>query len=95
MFPEFNVKFKGLNKESKYLIAMDIIPVDSNQYKFHDSKWVIAGSGDPEMPKPINVHPDSLATGEHWMTKGANFDKIKVTTDVTNRHGYVSSFFKG
>jgi hypothetical protein len=95
MFPAFKVKFKGLDKASKYLIALDIIPVDSNRYKFHNSKWMIAGTGDPEMPKPINVHPDSLANGEHWMTKGANFHKIKVTNNITDRHGYVSPFPKG
>uniref|UniRef100_A0AC34RF74 T-box domain-containing protein n=1 Tax=Panagrolaimus sp. JU765 TaxID=591449 RepID=A0AC34RF74_9BILA len=88
MFPAFKVKFKGLDKQSKYLIALDIIPVDSNRYKFHNSKWMVAGSGDPEMPKPINVHPESLATGEHWMNKGANFHKIKVTNNITDRHGY-------
>uniref|UniRef100_A0A7E4UWP8 T-box domain-containing protein n=1 Tax=Panagrellus redivivus TaxID=6233 RepID=A0A7E4UWP8_PANRE len=95
MFPAFKVKFKGLDKQSKYLIALDIIPVDANRYKFHNSKWMVAGTGDPEMPKPINVHPESLATGDHWMTKGANFHKIKVTNNITDRHGYVSMFPKG
>ena len=27
---------------------MDIISADDNRYKFHNSKWMVAGKADPE-----------------------------------------------
>ena len=30
---------------------------------------MVAGKADPEMPKRMYIHPDSPATGEHWMQK--------------------------
>ena len=33
------------------------------------SQWMVAGKADPEMPKRMYIHPDSPATGEHWMQK--------------------------
>ena len=59
MFPAFKVKFSGLDKNAKYVVMLDIIAVDENRYKFHNSKWMIASKGDPEMPKPLNIHPES------------------------------------
>ncbi len=42
---------------------MDIQAADSHRYKFHNSKWMVAGNADPEMSKRLYVHPDSPATG--------------------------------
>ena len=33
---------------------------------------MVAGKADPEMPKRMYIHPDSPATGEHWMQKVIN-----------------------
>lgn len=54
---------------------------------------MVAGKADPEMPKRMYIHPDSPATGEHWMAKGANFNKLKLTNNMSDKHGYVSAFF--
>ncbi|VDK51787.1 unnamed protein product [Gongylonema pulchrum] len=69
---------------------MDIVPADECRYKFHNSRWMVAGKADPEMPKRMYIHPDSPATGEHWMAKGANFHKLKLTNNISDKHGFVS-----
>ena len=69
---------------------MDIIPVDDCRYKFHNSRWMVAGKADPEMPKRMYIHPDSPATGEHWMQKSVSFHKLKLTNNISDKHGYVS-----
>lgn len=90
IFPAFKVKLSGLDKRSKYILLMDIVPADECRYKFHNSRWMVAGKADPEMPKRMYIHPDSPATGEHWMTKGANFHKLKLTNNISDKHGFVS-----
>lgn len=91
IFPAFKVKVLGLDRRSKYILLMDIVPGDECRYKFHNSRWMVAGKADPEMPKRMYIHPDSPATGEHWMHKGANFHKLKLTNNISDKHGFVSA----
>lgn len=93
IFPAFKVKLSGLDKRSKYILLMDIVPADECRYKFHNSRWMVAGKADPEMPKRMYIHPDSPANGEHWMAKGANFHKLKLTNNISDKHGFVSLNF--
>jgi hypothetical protein len=51
---------------------MDVQAADSHRYKFHNSKWMMAGNADPEMSKRLYVHPDSPATG-YFKTKAHLF----------------------
>ncbi|CAJ0941904.1 unnamed protein product, partial [Mesorhabditis belari] len=88
IFPAFKVKLSGLDKKSKYTLLMDIVPADECRYKFNNSRWMVAGKADPEMPKRMYIHPDSPATGEHWMAKGANFHKLKLTNNMADKHGF-------
>jgi hypothetical protein len=64
IFPAFKIKVTGLNPQAKYVFLMDIQAADSHRYKFHNSKWMVAGNADPEMSKRLYVHPDSPATGD-------------------------------
>ena len=43
MFPPYKVKTSGLDKRAKYILLMDIVPADDCRYKFHNSRWMIAG----------------------------------------------------
>ena len=52
----------------------------------------MAGKADPEMPKRMYIHPDSPATGEQWMQKVVSFHKLKLTNNISDKHGLVSSF---
>ncbi|CAD5219935.1 unnamed protein product [Bursaphelenchus xylophilus] len=88
MFPSVKVKIKGLDPKSKYFVMLDIVAVDQHRYKFHNSKWGLAGKADPEVHKPIHVHPDSPQDGETWMKKGASFSRVKVTNNMTNKNEF-------
>ena len=51
----------------------------------------MAGKADPEMPKRMYIHPDSPATGEQWMQKVVSFHKLKLTNNISDKHGLVSA----
>lgn len=57
------------------------------------SRWMVAGKADPEMPKRMYIHPDSPSTGEQWMQKVVSFHKLKLTNNISDKHGYVSQHF--
>ena len=95
MFPSLKVRVRGLNKKAKYIMMMDIVPNDNCRYKFHNSRWMVAGKADPELPRRTCIHPDSPATGEQWMTRpGISFHKLKLTNNISDTNGHVScSYF--
>ncbi|CAF1548532.1 unnamed protein product, partial [Adineta ricciae] len=88
IFPAFKVKVTGLNPQAKYVFLMDIQAADAHRYKFHNSKWMVAGNADPEMSKRLYVHPDSPATGEQWMSKSVSFHKLKLTNNLSDKNSY-------
>lgn len=57
---------------------------------FSCSRWMVAGKADPEMPKRMYIHPDSPSTGEQWMQKVVSFHKLKLTNNISDKHGFVS-----
>ena len=56
---------------------------------------MVAGKADPEMPKRMYIHPDSPATGEQWMQKVVSFHKLKLTNNISDKHGFVSTPARG
>lgn len=58
---------------------------------FGCSRWMVAGKADPEMPKRMYIHPDSPSTGEQWMQKVVSFHKLKLTNNISDKHGFVST----
>uniref|UniRef100_A0A673J1F1 T-box transcription factor TBX2b-like n=1 Tax=Sinocyclocheilus rhinocerous TaxID=307959 RepID=A0A673J1F1_9TELE len=90
MFPPFKVRINGLDKKAKYILLMDIVAADDCRYKFHNSRWMVAGKADPEMPKRMYIHPDSPATGEQWMAKPVAFHKLKLTNNISDKHGFIT-----
>nr|XP_033494546.1 T-box transcription factor TBX2b-like isoform X1 [Epinephelus lanceolatus] len=88
MFPAFKVRVDGLVAAAKYILLMDIVAVDDCRYKFHNSRWVVAGKADPEMPKRMYIHPDSPSKGEQWMSKPVAFHKLKLTNNISDKHGF-------
>ncbi|XP_051887919.1 T-box transcription factor TBX3a isoform X2 [Pristis pectinata] len=90
MFPPFKVRCTGLDKKAKYILLMDIVAADDCRYKFHNSRWMVAGKADPEMPKRMYIHPDSPATGEQWMSKVVTFHKLKLTNNISDKHGFIT-----
>ncbi len=47
MFPIFKVSITGLDPTSKYIVYMDVVPVDNHRYKHHNSQWIITGAAEP------------------------------------------------
>ncbi|XP_042355767.1 T-box transcription factor TBX2b-like [Plectropomus leopardus] len=88
MFPAFKVRVDGLVPTAKYILLMDIVAVDDCRYKFHNSRWVVAGKADPEMPKRMYIHPDSPSKGDQWMSKPVAFHKLKLTNNMSDKHGF-------
>ena len=39
----------------------------------------------------LYVHPDSPASGAHWMKSDVTFNKVKLTNNNMDQHGHVSS----
>merc|ERR1711971_34272 len=73
MFPQMKFRVSGLDAKAKYILLLDVVATDDLRYKFHNSRWIVAGKADPEMPKRMYIHPDSPATGEQWMQKVVSF----------------------
>ena len=93
MFPSFKIRVSGLNSKSKYVMLMDIKPKDDCRYKFHNSRWMVAGKADPELPPRFYIHPDSPSTGEQWMNRPSiSFHKCKLTNNIADPNGHVSIF---
>ncbi|XP_061586193.1 T-box transcription factor TBX2-A-like [Cololabis saira] len=88
MFPPLKARCSGMDRKAKYIVLMDIVAADECRYKFHNSRWIVAGKADPEMPKRMYIHPDSPATGEQWMSKVVNFHKLKLTNNISDKHGF-------
>ena len=89
MFPQMKFKMSGLDAKAKYILLLDVVAADDFRYKFHNSRWIVAGKADPEMPKRMYIHPDSPATGEQWMQKVVSFHKLKLTNNLSDKHGLV------
>ncbi|XP_024885743.1 T-box transcription factor TBX1 isoform X1 [Temnothorax curvispinosus] len=98
MFPTFQDGFGdrqcrlfGLDPNTEYLMVMDFIPCDDKRYRyaFHSSAWVVAGRADPVSPPRIHVHPDSPASGAHWMKQPISFDKLKLTNNQLDDNGHI------
>lgn len=88
----FQCRLFGLEPNTEYLLVMDFVPCDDKRYRyaFHSSAWVVAGRADPVSPPRIHVHPDSPASGAHWMKQPVSFDKLKLTNNQLDDNGHVS-----
>ncbi|NXJ89473.1 TBX4 factor, partial [Corythaixoides concolor] len=95
MFPSYKVKVTGMNPKTKYILLIDIVPADDHRYKFCDNKWMVAGKAEPAMPGRLYVHPDSPATGAHWMRQLVSFQKLKLTNNHLDPFGHVRAMFPG
>nr|VZI24100.1 unnamed protein product [Spirometra erinaceieuropaei] len=91
MFPVVRISFTGLKPTTKYLVLMDIVPVDSKRYRYayHRSSWLVAGKADPDVQQRCYVHPDAPFLGEQLSKQAVSFEKLKLTNNVMDKHGYI------
>ncbi|GFO08958.1 T-box transcription factor [Plakobranchus ocellatus] len=89
MFPTMKVTLDGLDPHAKYILLVDIVPVDDCRYKYHNSEWVVTGKAEPHMPGRLYIHPDSPASGGHWMKQPVTFHKLKLTNNNLDQNGHL------
>ncbi|MBN3299127.1 TBX5 factor, partial [Amia calva] len=53
------------------------------------SSWSVTGKAEPAMPGRLYVHPDSPATGAHWMRQLVSFQKLKLTNNHLDPFGHI------
>jgi len=92
MFPTLRVSFAGLDRDSRYAVLMDIVPVDNKRYRYayHRSSWLVAGKADPPLPTRVYAHPDSPFSGDQLLKQTVSFEKIKLTNNMLDKSGHVS-----
>lgn len=90
MFPTIRVKLEGLDPKTKYILVMDLIPVDDNRYKYHNGEWIVSGKAEPPHPTRLYIHTDSPANGAQWMRQIVSFQKLKLTNSQVDQQGHVS-----
>lgn len=96
MFPTVRVTFCGCDREAKYFVLVDIVPVDNKRYRYayHRSSWLVAGKADPPMPTRLYVHPDSPFTGDQLCKQVVSFEKLKLTNNELDKHGHVRTLWR-
>lgn len=52
----------------------------------------MTGKAEPAMPGRLYVHPDSPATGAHWMRQLVSFQKLKLTNNHLDPFGHVGAW---
>ncbi|XP_064425728.1 T-box transcription factor TBX6 [Latimeria chalumnae] len=89
MFPQCKVSVNGLDPDYKYILLVDIVPVDNSRYKWQDKRWEASGKAEPLLPDRVYIHPDSPANGAHWMRQAISFHKIKLTNNTLDQQGHI------
>ncbi|XP_043923913.1 T-box-containing protein TBX6L-like [Protopterus annectens] len=89
MFPQCKINISGLMPYAKYVLLVDVLPVDNNRYKWNKDKWDVAGKAEPQLPCRTYFHPDSPAPGSHWMKQPVSFQKLKLTNNTLDQHGHI------
>uniref|UniRef100_A0A8C6RRB3 T-box transcription factor TBX6 n=1 Tax=Nannospalax galili TaxID=1026970 RepID=A0A8C6RRB3_NANGA len=89
MFPACRVSVTGLDQEARYLFLLDVVPVDGARYRWQGQRWEPSGKAEPRLPDRVYIHPDSPATGAHWMRQPVSFHRVKLTNSTLDPHGHL------
>ncbi|KAK8761588.1 hypothetical protein V5799_027145, partial [Amblyomma americanum] len=90
MFPTLRVSFNGLHPDGRYVVLLDIVPVDNKRYRYayHRSSWLVAGKADPPSPARLYAHPDCPFTGDQLRKQVVSFEKVKLTNNEMDKQGH-------
>ncbi|XP_059180836.1 T-box transcription factor TBX6 [Centropristis striata] len=89
MFPGLKLKLSGLNPSLRYILLLDIIPVDNSRYRFQGGGWQAVGAAEARLPDRVFIHPDSPATGAHWQSRTISFHYAKLTNNTLDSQGHI------
>ncbi|KAK4875156.1 hypothetical protein RN001_011578 [Aquatica leii] len=80
MFPFMRLKITGLDPTALYCILLEFNSASNHRFKYYaNTGWTPAGSEEPHSNQRVYMHPDSPATGEHWMAQSTSFGRVKLT----------------
>uniref|UniRef100_A0A672JLT1 T-box transcription factor 6 n=1 Tax=Salarias fasciatus TaxID=181472 RepID=A0A672JLT1_SALFA len=89
MFPGLKLKLSGMNQSLRYILLLDIVPVDNSRYRFQGGGWQAVGSAEARLPDRVFIHPDSPATGAHWQSRTISFHCAKLTNNTLDTQGHI------
>ncbi|XP_017293151.1 MAX dimerization protein MGA a isoform X2 [Kryptolebias marmoratus] len=89
MFPYCRFRISGLQQCRKYVLVMDIQPLDSSQYRWTGDSWQVSRKAECQIKTKPFIHPESPATGQHWMQGPVSFYKLKLTNNTSDQEGNI------
>ncbi|XP_053923333.1 MAX gene-associated protein isoform X3 [Cuculus canorus] len=89
MFPYCRYWIRGLDASQKYILVMDISPVDNHRYKWNGRWWEPSGKAEPHVLGRVFIHPESPSTGQYWMHQPVSFYKLKLTNNTLDQEGHI------
>nr|XP_056707861.1 MAX gene-associated protein-like [Euleptes europaea] len=89
MFPYCRYWITGLESNLKYILVMDISPVDNYRYKWNGHSWEPSGKAEPHVLGRVFIHPESPSTGHYWMHQPVSFYKLKLTNNTLDQEGHI------
>ncbi|XP_068821277.1 MAX gene-associated protein isoform X3 [Capricornis sumatraensis] len=89
MFPYCRYWITGLDSNMKYILVMDISPVDNHRYKWNGRWWEPSGKAEPHILGRVFIHPESPSTGHYWMHQPVSFYKLKLTNNTLDQEGHI------
>ncbi|XP_054256697.1 MAX gene-associated protein [Indicator indicator] len=89
MFPYCRYWITGLDARQRYILVMDISPVDNHRYKWNGRWWEPSGKAEPHVLGRVFIHPESPSTGQYWMHQPVSFYKLKLTNNTLDQEGHI------
>lgn len=91
MFPSLRISLSELDPAQSYCVMVEMALTSNTRYKFNGKNWTSSGAAEPQSFQRFYLHPDSPASGAHWMEQPLSFNKIKLTNNQLDKYGHVSS----
>ncbi|XP_024940434.1 T-box protein 2 isoform X2 [Cephus cinctus] len=102
MFPSVQLVIRGLERRARYCLLLEVAPASRRRHKYVGGGgenggnpcargWTSAGPAEPQprINRRVYLHPDSPATGAHWMQHPVSFSKLKLTNNAVDHHNNV------
>ncbi|XP_051775668.1 MAX dimerization protein MGA a isoform X2 [Erpetoichthys calabaricus] len=89
MFPYCRFRISGLEHFQRYILVMDINPVDNVRYKWNGQFWEACDKAEPHILGRVFIHPESPSSGHYWMQQPVSFYKLKLTNNPLDPDGHI------
>ncbi|KAG9336381.1 hypothetical protein JZ751_002728 [Albula glossodonta] len=89
MFPYCRFRMSGMEPFQRYILVMDITPVNNHRYRWTGQQWEVNGMAEPHVLGRVFIHPDSPSSGHYWMQNPISFYKLKLTNNTLDQEGHV------